>query len=323
YLEARASNLRELFAVMRASRFSDEIFAFSLRQLIVERVPELWHLSVLELNPLGIVLAFVGLAAMIARRTTIGVLLTLGAGGILFLTLNVGATDVAGFLIPAFVLTWIVVGIGLGWLSDRAAAMVRHGAVAAIVAAVVLPSIQLARNYRANDHHLRTYEIRYFDALFDRLEARSALVTESYAVDQLVLYKLAGEHADRGRTIGLITRDVETVRQHASSGFATYAFSAGRTALESHGFRFEPVQLAAMGTPSSAPIDMSPLPLFRLTKVTSCQDIGNSGWQDITEVARDGRLLIRIDKYRPFDSVVVLYVAQRSAVPSPLLAASQ
>jgi hypothetical protein len=48
---------------MRASRFSDEIFAFSLRQLIVERVPELWHLSVLELNPLGIVLAFVGLAA--------------------------------------------------------------------------------------------------------------------------------------------------------------------------------------------------------------------------------------------------------------------
>src|SRR3954467_9506832 len=39
YLEARASNLRELFAVMRASRFSDQIFAFSLRQLITERVP--------------------------------------------------------------------------------------------------------------------------------------------------------------------------------------------------------------------------------------------------------------------------------------------
>jgi hypothetical protein len=35
YLEARASNLRELFAVMRASRFSDQIFAFPVRQLIV------------------------------------------------------------------------------------------------------------------------------------------------------------------------------------------------------------------------------------------------------------------------------------------------
>ena len=53
------------------------------------------------------------------------------------------------------------------------------------------------------------------------------------------------------------------------------------------------------------PIEMSPLPLFRLVKVTSCQDIGNAGWQDISGVAREGRLLIRIDNYRPFESVVV------------------
>jgi hypothetical protein len=324
YLEARASNLRELFAVMRASRFSDQIFEFSLRQLIVERVPELWHLSVLELNPLGIVLVFAGLVALIVRRTAIGVLLILGAGGILFLTLNVGATDEAGFLIPAFVLTWIVVGIGLEWLSRRSAALVKYGASVAIVTAVALPSMQLARNYRANDHHRRTYEIRYLDALFHRLEARSAIVTESYAVDQLVLYKLAGEHADRGRTIGLITRDVETVRQRAAAGFAVFAFAEGRKALESHGFRFEPIQLSTVGTPSAEPIDMSPLPLFRLTKLTSCQDIGNAGWQDITTVAREGRLLVRIDNYRPFDSVIVLYTGQQSATSAnPLLAASQ
>jgi hypothetical protein len=314
YLEARASNLRELFAVMRASRFSDEIFAFSLRQLIVERVPELWHLCVREFHPLGIVLAFAGLAALIVRRTATGVLLVLGAAGIVFLTLNVGATDESGFLIPAFVLIWMIAGIGLAWLSRQAAAVVKHGAIAAVLAAVALPSLQLARNYRANDHHRRTYEIRYFDALFDRLEPRSAIMTESYAVDQLVLYKLAGERAGRGRTIRLITRDVETVREHADAGFATYAFSEGRQALESHGFRFEAVQL---------PVDMSPLPLFRLTGVTSCQNIGNSGWQDITNVAREGRLVVRIDNYRPFDSVVVLYSGQHQATTAtPLLAVS-
>ena len=323
YLEARASSLRELFAVMRASRFSDQIFAFPVRQLIVERVPELWHLAVREFTVFGIVLVLAGMAAVIARRITVGVLLIVGAGGILFLTLNVGATDVDGFLIPAFVLTWIVAGIGLGWLSHHANAIVKHGASAAVVAALTMPLVQLARNYRPNDHHRRTYETRYFDALFDRLEARAAIVTESYAVDQLVLYKLAGEHAAVGRTIGLITRDVETVRQHANSGVATYAFSAGRTALESHGFRFEPVQLSTAGTPAAVPIDMSPLPLFRLSRVTSCHDIGNAGWQDITDVARDGRLLIRIDNYRPFDSAVVLYAAQQSTKSfSPLLAAS-
>jgi hypothetical protein len=323
YLEARASNLGELFAVMRASRFSNEIFAFSLRQLIVERIPELWQLSVVEFTPIGILLALTGVAAVIVNRITIGVLLIVGAGGILFLTLNVGATDAEGFLIPAFGLTWIVIGIGLGWLSRLAGTVVKHGAAAAIVVALALPTLQLWRNYRINDHHRRTYEIEYFASLFDRLEARAAIVTESYAVDQLVLYKLAGEHADRGRMIGLITRDVETVRQRATTGSTIYAFSGGRTALESHGFRFEPIQLSTVGSHSGVPIDMSALPLFRLMKVTTCQDIGNAGWQDITNVARDGRLLVRIDNYRPFDSVVVLYTGQQSLTSaSPLLAAS-
>jgi transmembrane protein TMEM260 (protein O-mannosyltransferase) len=323
YLEARASNLGELFAVMRASRFSNEIFAFSIRQLIVERIPELWHLAVGEFTPIGILVALTGIAALIVNRITIGVLLIVGAAGILFLTLNVGATDAEGFLIPAFVLIWIVAGIGLGWLSRLGGAVVKHGASAAMVVALVLPMLQLARNYRVNDHHRRTYEIQYFDALFDRLEAHAAFVTESYAVDQLVLYKLAGEHADRGRTIGLITRDVETVRQRAATGFTVYAFAGGRTALESHGFRFEPIQLSTVGEGAGAPLDMSALPLFRLAKVTTCHDIGNAGWQDITDGARDGRLLVRIDNYRPFESVVVLYTGQQSpATTSPLLAAS-
>ncbi len=323
YLEARASNLGELLAVMRASRFSNEIFAFSIRQLIVERIPELWHLAVDEFTAIGIVVALTGIAAVIVSRVAIGVLLIVGAGGILFLTLNVGATDAEGFLIPAFVLIWIVAGIGLGWLSRLGSDLVKHGAAAGIVVALAVPMLQFARNYRVNDHHRRTYETQYFDALFDRLEARTAIVTESYAVDQLVLYKLAGEHADRGRAIGLITRDVETVRQRAATGFTIYAFAGGRTALESHGFRFEPIQLSTVGKGAGVRIDMSPLPLFRLAKVTTCQDIGNAGWQDITNVARDGRLLVRIDNYRAFDSVVVLYTGQQSATnASPLLAAS-
>jgi len=79
-----------------------------------------------------------------------------------------------------------------------------------------------------------------------------------------------------------------------------------------------------LSTVTTEPIDMSPLPLFRLTRLTTCQEIGNTGWQDITNLARDGRLLVRIDNYRPFDSVVVLYTGRQSAAGAiPLLAASQ
>lgn len=321
YLEARATSLRELFDVMRASRFSYQVFAFSPYQLLVQRIPKLWHVCVAEFNVLGILLLFAGLIALIRRRAAIGALLVLGAAGILFLTLNVDA-DVEGFLVPAFVLMWVIVGIGLDSVWRLAAPAAHRATLVAMGVAVALPSLQVARNYRANDHHRRNYEIRYFDALFDYLEPRAAVVSEAYAVDQLVLYKLIGERAARGRTVEVIPADPAIVRQRAENGFAVYAFSQGRQALERDGFRFQPVRLATR--PPGPPIDMTQLPLFRLVKATSCRDIGNAGWQPITDVARDGRLIVRIDNYRSFDSQVVLYVGRHSpSVESPMLAISQ
>lgn len=322
YLEARATNLRELLDVMRASRFSYQVFAFSPYQLLVERVPALWRACVGEFNPFGMVLLFLGLGVLVARRAAAGVLLVLGAAGILFLTLNVDA-DVEGFLVPAFVLLWVVAGIGLDALWGFAAVRSKRGAVIGMAAALLLPSMQVTRNYRTNDHHRRTYEIRYFDALFAQLESRAVVVREDYAVDQLVLYKLIGERAARGRTIEVVPKDAAAVRQRAASGFAVYAFSQGREALERTGFRFEAVHLSAPGVPGEPPVDMTPLPLFRLVKSASCRDLGNTGWQDVSDLAGDGRLLVRIDNYRPFDSHLVLYAGGHASAASPLLAISQ
>jgi hypothetical protein len=47
--------------------------------------------------------------------------------------------------------------------------------------AIGVPSSQVAANYAANDHHRRTYEIRYFNALFDVLPDRSIIVRDHYA----------------------------------------------------------------------------------------------------------------------------------------------
>lgn len=321
YVEARATNASELLDVMRASRFSYQVFAFSPYQLFADRLPFLWSLCLIELNPFGMLCVFVGLGAMIVRRAAEGVLLVLGAAGILFLTLNVDA-DVEGFMVPAFALLWIVAGVGLETVWRLASRFGRYGSAIAMAAAIALPAWQLARNYRVNDHHRRTYEIRYLDALFDRLESRTAIVREAYAIDQLVLYKLIGERAGGGRTIEMIPRDPAQVRQHASNGFAVYAFSDARGALEQNGFRFEPVLLTPpAGEP---PIDMTPVPLFRLVRAAACRDVGNAGWQDLTEVARDGRLVVRIDNYRPFDSRLVLYVGRRTPETArPLLAVSR
>jgi hypothetical protein len=88
---------------MRATRFSDQVFAFSVHQLIVERLPELWRITTTEMGVFGTALVFVGLIAAWRRRVALGALLAVGAAGVLFLTVNVNA-DVEGFLVPAFVL---------------------------------------------------------------------------------------------------------------------------------------------------------------------------------------------------------------------------
>src|SRR5207249_2226648 len=104
-----------------------------------------------------------------------------------------------------------------------------------------------------------------------------------------------------------------------------YAFSGVRDALEGRGFGFEPVRLVE--TPANGgratPIDMSALPLFRVTRRASCMALGNAGWRDISSIPSDARVMVRIDNYRPFNSDAVLYTGGRVAVPSPALVISQ
>ena len=250
------------------------------------------------------------------RRLAIGVLLSVGAAGVLFLTLNVNA-DVEGFLVPAFVLVWIIAGIGLEEVWRAGGVMGRWSAVVPAAIVVALPSLQLWRNYRANDHHRRTYEIRYFDALFQQLERRAVIVSEAYAIDQLVLYKLIGEKAAGERTIEVVASDGAAIRQRQESGFSVYAFSDARASLQASGFRFAPVQLFERkpeGPNEGLPIDMTPLPLWKMTGAAACQDVGNVGWRDVTREAADGQILVRTDNYRPFAGKVVLYTAGSGAL---------
>ena len=325
YLEARATSLRELFQVMRASRFAYQVFAFSPGQLILERVPILWHVCVGEFNPLGVILVLAGVAALAIRRERVGALLVLGAGGILFLTLNVDA-DVEGFLVPAFVMMWMIAGFGFEALLQVPGLSTAAGVPVVAVLVLALPSWQLRRNYAYNDHHRRTFETRYAEALFDLLDQRSAVVSESYSIDHLIYYKLLAEHAAAGRQIEIVPKDVTVVRQLAERGFAVFAFSEGRTFLEANGVRLRPVTLPQPRSPGG-PIDMSALPLFRMVRIAGCHDVGNTDWQDISDTPPgDGRLLVRIDNYRPFEARVTLYAGAGASgweTAEPLLAISR
>lgn len=255
YLEAQATNLRELVDVIRARRFSYEIATFDAHTLLTERLPRIAASVRDELAWLGVLAAIVGLAVLARRRPRETALFLVAGAGVAAVTMNVDA-DVEGFLMPAlaglapFVATGLdTAGRALSRLPGRSreakAGPVGSPAIVA-AAAALLASWNLAANYRVNDHHTRTFEARYIDALFERLPLRAAIVSEDYAADQLVTYELVAEDGARGRDIRLVPRDLPLVYDLRAAGFDIFAWPNARAELESRGFQFVDEPLAGV-----------------------------------------------------------------------------
>jgi len=65
------------------------------------------------------------------------------------------------------------------------------------------------------------------------------------------------------------------------------------------------------------PIDMQPIRLYELTSAGTCVNLGNVGWSDISSVPISGRVMVRVDNYRPFLSRATFYVVgDRPASPT-------
>jgi hypothetical protein len=265
YLGARATTLADLWDVMRGASFEGRLFAFDVRTVLTERVLVIGRILAGELTPVGALLAVFGLATLVRERWREALLLGLGAFGLLFFALNYDVPDIDVFLVPAFVLLWPLAGVGL----DRALKVVRLPQLALL--ALVLPLWQLAANYRVSDHHDRSFEMRYFGAIFELLPARAAIAAESYTVDHMVLYELFGERAARGRDVVTLPSEAESVDAALAKGYTVFAFQRTRDALGALGYRFAPVRLL------DAPLDayLVRLPRGRIVLRAGREDAGS------------------------------------------------
>jgi len=258
YLEARAATLRELLDVMLARRWAHEIGAYESGALLNARVPLVTGLVTTELTVAGLVLVAAGLFVLVRRRPREAGLLALSALGVIALTANMSSNEDEGFLLPAFVALWLLAGCGLQWVFALVRDMwARHGSrpswlvtAGALLAVAALPVSLLAGNFRTNDHHNRTFEIRYFDSLFEMLPDKSALVDDRYILNMMVKYKLLGEQAAGSRHIETVPPVYESVSDKMRQGFRIFAFSEGRVKLETLGYEFEPVQLDDVPLPA-------------------------------------------------------------------------
>jgi Protein O-mannosyl-transferase TMEM260-like len=239
YLGARARNLAELWDVMRGTTFEARLFAFDAVTVLTDRIPRVASLVATELTLPGAFLLLVGLFILGRRQPREALLLGLSAAGLLFFALNYDVPDLDVFLVPAFVPLFALAGAGLE------AILASRTRLAPVLGALSLawPGLQLVRNFKVSDHSDRTYEGRYFAAIFEALPERAAIAAESYTVDHMVLYELLGEGASAGRDLITIPADADSVDRAVARGYSVFAFERTRTALEALGYAFTPVRL--------------------------------------------------------------------------------
>ncbi len=453
FLEAKAATLAQLVDVVTARRYAYEIGAYQLGDAVRTRLPIVAGLVQRELTWPGLVLVAIGVVALARQRGRDAVLCFGGAAGVIALTVNMSSDEDEGFLLSAFVLLWLLAAAGMEaiWRARR-----RFNAVALLVT-IGVPASLVAGNYAANDHHRRTFEIRYFNALFEMFPDKSVIVRDQYATNMMIDYKLIGENAAAGRDITMVVPVPEKVAAIKKRGYRVFVFDEARRELAKYDFRVKPVTLksepftdylrdaregflvvvaatpvaaaglrsdpqawsrigvpedhvfrrvgapyavigvggarggaleaaersdasevnltVASGAPVGAtnavapvdirasadgqsaaiwvggkqivrtidgavvalvgprgvvdsfvldladgfrvPMDMRALPLFELTDAGTCVNLGNLGWRDLSAVPIDGRVMVRIDNYRPFLSRSTFYVVgDRPAVPT-------
>jgi hypothetical protein len=244
YVESRARTLAQLVDVMLARQFRDRLFAFEPYE-VASRVAEIARkIAWPELTLAGVLLASVGGVWMLRRRRHEAVLLLPGGAAVAAFAANYSVSDTSVFVIPALLMLWLTAAVGAERLA-RSAARVHHAALAFVAAALLLPVVQLVRNVRVNDRSRDTISARFFDALFEVLPQRAAIVREDFIVDRMVMFKLLGDGAANGRTIELAPRDAGVLSGRFRDGVTVLGFgeSAWRLRYEQLNFSFDPLTL--------------------------------------------------------------------------------
>ena len=242
-LESRARNLPELFAIMRASRFSGSV-GFTASELFTHRFPHMLGELQGQVTPIGLILAAAGLAFLIVRNWRAATLLGFGLLGALLLAADVAA-DVKGFLMPALVLTWLLSAMGFDTMERAVTALAgrRTALVATAGVAAFVPGRLLATNYESHNLRHNTFESRYLSALFDRLPPGAALLAENYVVNSLVTCQAVVSGRTSHDLLQVIAPSGAAIRAMKSAGHEVFAFEDGAHAAMMAKYRVLPVVL--------------------------------------------------------------------------------
>ena len=250
--ESRATTLPELVRVITGSDYTGAILAEGLRDALTVRVPLVYRGFAGELTVGGVALAIVGAIALWRRSRPAFALTTVGIPPFALFAVVYYVPLFHVFLVPAFVLSWLLVAVGaqelVAFLRARAG---RWAAATSAALLALIPVWQLGQNFEARDLSRSFGDMRFFDALVEGLPDGSALLHEDFLVDRMVYYKKLGEEAWRGRRVEVpVPGELGRIERLRGEGYGIFAFP--QTArlmrlLDGAEFSYAPLELPGGG----------------------------------------------------------------------------
>ncbi len=246
YLEAHARTLSELIGVVRGQQFRNSLFAFSWTEIATTRVPLIARLVAAELSWPALALAAVGLVRLAASNWRAAMLLGTAALAVFAFACTYDVEDIAVFVIPVFVVMWMLAAVGLSWIASQVRRPAARVALA-VGATAALAVLLVARWYAQEDLSGARDDPRYFEAMFDTIQTPALIFAGSheYAFEHAARYEQLTRPgmADRVRVARIGDDPDPALNLRDSRG--TYAFEEARSALEAEGVDMAAVVLEA------------------------------------------------------------------------------
>ncbi|MBN2198843.1 MAG: DUF2723 domain-containing protein [Candidatus Aminicenantes bacterium] len=192
YLEHEVRSFRDLLFLVTGHQFQDQMFAFSAKELLVDRIPLFIRMVIRDLTWPGLVIALAGLVFLFLRKRKVFALIFLALAGETIWILSTDIRDIQMHMIPVSLILCLAAGFGIFSLMSLARKHLSPWLPLVFIpflawlGTVNASEIDLGRNpaYRA-----RLEQDRRLDALFQGIPPYSLILTDNYPDTQNVHYK--------------------------------------------------------------------------------------------------------------------------------------
>ncbi len=205
YLEMRVSSLGDFIRMFTGGHFKSQMFSFTARQLISQRLPAFIVLLSGQFTITGYILGLAGMCLLLRDRLKYAIFLALTALAYIFYALNYNIPDIDSYYIPAFLVFAIFAGAGMNGLN--AVSFIRKNRMIRRVVKgtfILLPVLVMLSNYTAIDQSKNVSMDGFTNAILDEVEENSVIITSEYNYTQYYLYKLIGERKRRDDGMSLL-----------------------------------------------------------------------------------------------------------------------